>query len=462
MPCAWLARLTVALAAASAFGCGSGTPPTAAPGELCGARLRPARLSFDAAPEIETPESRLAVDIRVSTTRLARELGARVPRVLAHAERVPVGTPGEASYRVARGDFAVTLSGERLVVATPVSVSIAVCKPLGPICPSYGRCSAELAARASVPLVLDARYELGASRVELATTRGCVLSPIGLDVTPELERTARQQVAESKRRIDDSLPSLGPAIRAGWQLVQTPVGLGNTPCARISPERLAQQRPSLESGTLVTRLAVFGHVGVEDPCPPPDAHPRERALPAPELHDDVPAGLALEVPVRLDWGDVSAALTRSLAAATRAGDATRIVRAEARGARLAGTSVVALALTVEGDVCGEAWVTAEPWYDAARARVRLRRVALAPSQPEASALELPARVEESAEIALPVELGAAPAALEGLVKMLISGAPESVAVDFQVEPPRVGRVLVAPQALVPLASLRGRAVVAVK
>ncbi len=460
LSCRSVPRFLASVAAALAVACGAGSHGASSTGDgVCSVRLAPTTPAFTDAPVVEAPESRIAVDVRVAVARLKSELSRHVPVVLAQANRRDVGTPGQATYVVRRGDFNVRLDADQLVVENPVSVELAVCKPFGPLCPTYGRCSPRLSSSVRVPLLFDGRYQLGASRVDVGVTRGCVLTPIGVDVTPELQRMAGQQAGGVKRQIDRSLPSVRPEVQAVWHLLHSPVSIGNTLCARIAPERLVQQRPTLQGGVLSSRLAAYGRIGVEDPCSTKDAV--ESPLPAPDVRSDVPAGVALDVPIRIDWDDVSAALTRSLAAPASDG-ATRIVRAQARGALVAGRPVVALALTVEGRACGDVWVVAEPWYDAQSSRVRLRRVAFAPDrQPEVDP-GLPAVVERRAAIALPVDLGAAPASLENLVKSLIGDRPAGVDVRFQVKPPSVERVLVDKDALVPVASLRGSAIVEVK
>ena len=215
-----------------------------------------------------------------------------------------------------------------------------------------------------------------------------------------------------------------------------------------------QSRPTLAGDKLSTRLAVFGQLGVEEPCSDQHAAP-QRPLPAPRLDNDVPDGVRLDVPIHIDWSDVSADLSRSLA---QAGE-PRITGARARGAEVDGQGVVALSVTLEGSVCGDVWLVGEPWYDAAASRVRLRHVRFAPGQPDNVIAmvpsTLPAHVEELARIALPIDLALGPRSLASLVQSLTAKRPEGVEVKVEVQPARVDSVQVDGEALVPVASLRG-------
>jgi Domain of unknown function (DUF4403) len=411
-----------------------------------------------AASALPSIESRVTVQVALDTRRLARELERRVPVVLAHARARGVGAAGVASYVVRRGGFALSLAGNRLVVETPVSVELAVCKPLGPFCPTYGRCSPRLASRVSVPLELGPSYAVGLSRVSVAVTRPCVLEPVGLDVTPLLEREARRQAGDLERRIDRELPELKPELSGAWGLFHVPVALGTSLCMRVAPERVDEARPKLDGHTLSGELAVFGQVSVEEPCPKSD--PPSGSLPAPHLVDALPDGVDLEVPIRVDWTEVSANLTRSLA-----GDAVgsvRVTKVEARASRPG----VLIDLTLDGATCGDVWLEGEPYYDAASSAIRLRHVRYADGQAaRARALgadALPGEIERRARVGLPVDVASAPGALEALLEQLTRDKPAGVRVSLKLKPARVARVLVDERSLVPVASLDGSASVEVE
>jgi len=426
-------------------------PPGAA---LCSARLPGSEPAFAEVPAVQAPESHIAVDVAIDTHRLGRELSRHVPVVLAQARDRNVGAPGQATYVVRRGGFHFGISGNNLLVETPIHAHIAVCKPIGPFCPEYGHCSPELLSTVRLPLALDRNYTLGRSRVGVSVTRGCVLRPIGVDVTPQLRDMARQQSGGIQRRIDRSVPSLRPEAKAAWELLDLPIALGSTLCARVTPTRLVQSKPSLSHDTLSTRLAVFGRLGVEEPCSEQPADPH-RPLPPPELDDHAPSDVQLDVPIHMDWSDVSTDLGRSLAGPGR----PRITGVRARGAEVDGQGLVALEVTLDGAVCGDVWLVGQPWYDAQASRVRLRNVRFAPGQADDVAQlagsALPARVEQLAQIALPIDLALGPRSLSSLVENLTKKRPKGVDVKVEVQPADVDSVLVDPGALVPVASLRG-------
>jgi hypothetical protein len=344
-----------------------------------------------------------------------------------------------------------------------VSAEVEVCKPIGPFCPTYGRCSPRLLSTASVPIVLGKDYDVGRSNVSIALTKSCVIA--GFDAAPEIKKLASKEAGGVQRRIDGAVPVLRPSVEAGWKQLFVPVSLGASTCLRIAPERLAQARPSLANGTLSARLAVMGRLRVEQPCEP-NAAVTPSPLPPLDVADALPDDVALQVPIRIDWTEVSAELTRSLGAKDAATSELSVARATARGASHDGRAVLAIDLTLEGSTCGEVRVLAEPEWDAKASRLRLARVRLAPGQPRRSALLANAGVEklvaERAAIALPVDVSTTPTALESLVERLTAERPQGVDVDVEVEPATISRVVIEPAGLVPIASFRGKALIRVR
>src|SRR5262245_43784771 len=103
-----------------ALGCGPQKSVASASAEHCAERLSTAPPRFEPPPARASRSSELGLELVADRRRIAREIEQRVPVVLASARRRPVGTPGEATYRVTRGGFDVRLAGDRLVVSTPV------------------------------------------------------------------------------------------------------------------------------------------------------------------------------------------------------------------------------------------------------------------------------------------------------------------------------------------------------
>lgn len=456
-------RIALLAVVIGALGCGRRAPSDPVSGGLCSERLPDDVPELAAPAPVALPESRISVGAELSVERLKRELSRQVPSTLARARGRNIGTPGEVSYEVRRGEFDVRLDKDRLLVSTPVSAEVEVCKPIGPFCPTYGRCSPRLLSTASVPVVLGKDYDVGRSNVSIALTKSCVIA--GFDAAPEIKKLASKEAGGVQRRIDGALPELRPAVEAGWKQLFVPVSLGASTCLRIAPERLAQARPSLSNGTLSARIAVTGRLRVEQPCEP-NVAVSPTPLPPLDVEASLPNDVTLEVPIRIAWSEVGAELTRSLAAKDATASAVRIVRATVRGTTHDARSVLALDVTLEGNVCGEARFFAEPTWDSKASRLRLASVRLAPGQPKRAGLLAGAGVErlitERGAIALPVDVSGTPTALEGLVERLTAERPQGVDVAVDVQPARIERVLIDAEALVPIASFRGSALIRVQ
>jgi hypothetical protein len=447
-----LAPLVLSLAA-----CGApARPPGAEAGAAtsCRARLEPWSPTLAPPPALSVPGSRFGVTASLAADALRRALDARIGRQLGRATGQDAGAAGKVSVVVTRGDFELTTRDEHVIVTTPVQAAIEVCKPVGPFCPVYGRCSPRFSARVSVPLVLDQGYRIGKSRVDLATTRGCVLDPIGLDVTPEVERRARQQIGGVAARVDASAPELRPWVEPLWRLFDVPIATGATGCLRVRPRALRHGRPSSSEGVLALRVAALGDVVAEEPCS--DRHGEITRLPAPELDPELAEGIDVELPVRIAWSDVSTELTRAVLG-RRDGDLA-IERVRARGASSEAGPALALAVTLAGATCGEAWLLAEPWFDDAAGRVRLRGARAAPGAPAGRDAERMARLlEASATVRVPIDVEGAPRRLRDLTAALERVLEGAVAIETTTLPARVERVAVTEDALVPIVSLRGHA-----
>src|SRR6185436_18573189 len=83
----------------------------------CATRLPLERPALEPPPPLAAPRSQLAVELALDVAGLRRELERRVPVVLAEARDRPVGTPGEATYRVSRGALDVRLADGALLVS---------------------------------------------------------------------------------------------------------------------------------------------------------------------------------------------------------------------------------------------------------------------------------------------------------------------------------------------------------
>lgn len=451
-------RAAFVLTALALAGCPrspAGTGPEGAGATECSVRLADVQLEAQAPEPLPEQRSRIGVEVHAELAALERALAKEVPVTLAAEQRKPVGAPGEVSYVVRRGRIGIGLDAERLTVQVPVEVEAEVCKPLGPFCPTYGRCSPRLAAVASVPLLLNEGYEIGKSRVSIAVTRPCTIA--GVDATPQIRQQANRQIGNVQGRIDASMPEIRPSVAGVWELLHHPIALSTSTCLRIQPDRITQQRPKLRDGALVSQLGAEGTLRIQDPCEPNVA---VKAPPLPRLvtSDDGARGIELRVPVRASWVDVSAQLTRSLGTKAAQGGETRVVKLEARGARSGSRDLVALRATLAGAACGDLGLLAEPWFDEQPGRVRLRRLAVAPGTPELPNLAaLLALIERQASAALPVDVASGPAALTGLVQSFGKDLPEGVEIDSEMKKSVVERVHPEQDGLVALAIFAGHA-----
>jgi hypothetical protein len=439
---------------------GSATPDEA----ICSERLPSVAIELSPASASEPPLSQISVDVIAKPKAVAREIERQVPTILADVRRQPVGAPGEASYRVRRGPFGVALQGERLFVTTAVVADIEVCKPFGGLCIRYGTCNPELAAAVSIPAALGRDYSIGRARASINLTRPCYI--LGNDVSGPIRDAARDQIAQVERRVNGALPDLRTPLSQAWQLLQLPLALGPGTCIRVEPERLIQEKPRTSDGAITTRIGVVGRVGVERPCSTEPTQEPLRSLPELEQVAEATPGVILRVPIRIGWSDVSAELSRSLGSRAGSPAPVRILRARARGSSRNGKGVVALETTLEGPVCGDVAWLAEPWYDPATSRVRLRGVALAPRQERLAELiddyALERTIEKQAALALPVDVSGAPVALRDWVRRAAAGRAGPIEDRFEMQPPRIDSVLPETDALIPIATLVGTAAVELK
>ncbi|MBK7582575.1 MAG: DUF4403 family protein [Myxococcales bacterium] len=421
--------------------------------EQCSQRVDATPFTAAPPPALPAQRSRIGVDVRAELSALERELGRAVPVTLASEQRRPVGAPGEVSYVVRRGRFGLSLGPDRLLVNVPVEVEVEICKPLGPFCPTYGRCSPRLAAVASVPLYFDENYAVGRSRVGISLQRSCVIA--GIDAAPQIKSQAAREIGNVQRRIDASMPDLRGSVAGVWELLHHPIALGRSTCLLITPDRITQSRPKLSKRTLESQLGAEGTLRIQDPC---EANGSVKPAPLPPLttREDTTRGIELRVPIRASWGDVSAGLTRSIANRGARGSQIWATKIDASAVSVDGKPAVLLRTTVAGRACGDLWFLAEPWFDSKTGRVRLRNLRAAPGTAQGTTVSALARsIEEHASVALPVDISAGPASLGALVQGFGTGLPEGVAIESEMAKATVERVHPEAEGLVALAVFAG-------
>ncbi len=80
-----------------------------------------------------------------------------------------------------RGGFDLRVAGSTLELHAPISAEAELCKELGPLCVTYGRCSPRFDARVSAPAIVGPGFSLPRARVEVTLTRSC--SVLGFDAS---------------------------------------------------------------------------------------------------------------------------------------------------------------------------------------------------------------------------------------------------------------------------------------
>jgi hypothetical protein len=445
------AAVLVTCAAPSVGLLGAGEPRESEEAEAraarCGTQLRAPEPALAEAAEAPTPSSRLRLEATVDTGWLAGVIDARVPTTLASAHRQPIGDPGEVTYTVTRGGLSFALAEDRLVVGTPIVASVSVCKPFGPLCPTYGSCQPKLSAAASVPLTLGSDYRLGKSQASYQINEGC--SILGQDATGEIRSIADARIAAVRRLLDESVPDTAQAARQIVATLSKPLPLASGSCGRVHVDKLAQGRPALANGKLSLVALAEGRVELTSEC-----GDREAALPPLEVGDGLPTEGTLAASLTLPWAELSAALARSLEGATAAD--SRITGARARAGRLGDQPTALLGVTLDGAVCGEAWLTAAFAYDRARNVVTLSAVKPFPGLAQADLTAVAALVEQRGSAPAPAALTALVATLDDIEERVgaldLDGVPDDVALQVsaafapavvQLTPARSGLALVA-------------------
>ncbi len=444
-------HFAVAVAVATVAACAptKGTAPGESGGH-CEARTSKAPPGA-APPDTRAPSSRLVVEARARTSALSREIQKRVPRTLASVRRRPSGAIGDVSYVVTRGAIAINLKGEKLVATVPVAAQVEVCKPLGPLCIRYGTCNPRLAAHATVPLVLGDNYNLGRARASVALTRSCIIA--GFNAGPEIRKIARRQIGGIERQINAAVPPFRPYVNGAWQLLHVPVALSRNTCLKIEPEALSQSPPRQKGGVVSMRLAAMARASFEEPCADSESAAAPSPLPTRRIDKKLPSGSELRVPLRLGWEDVSAELSRSVRGSA---GKVAVLKVAASGQLSEGAPRVRLDVTVDGTVCGEASLVAEPFYDKERGRIRLRGVrGLGASLRELRpVLE---RIERLAEVPVAVDTSAAARGLTRAVESAVGDLPKNVKLDLSVQPAEIGEVVAEARGISAVLRVRGTA-----
>jgi hypothetical protein len=403
---------------------------------------------FESPRPVGAVPSQVTIEVLAATSWLKSQIESEVPTQLAEGEQ-SVGVPGRVSYKVHRGAFGFDLAGSSLVVSTPVTADVSLCKPIAGFCPVLGRCSPNLSVTATVPLVLDESCRIGKTEVRTELVRGCRI--LGFDVSEEVSSRAAKEARKVERQIESMRARLQPGLEMGWELLRQPLTLGSLGCLQIRPERALQRTPKLEKGTLSTAVTLEGTLTLAPTCTNlakvAKTSPRWEVSPqVPETH--------VQVPVPISWANTITELTRTIASS----HATFSVKSlRARGVMEEGKPRVLLGLEVPG-VCRTVWMTAQPRQAAEGRQVRLsdaRPVLGYTGDMEVGQLQLLVeQVQTQAAIAVPVDVKRV---RDQLLRLVDSAGrpPAGTKLEIAVLPSE-GTVLVDDQGLVPVLGLTGK------
>lgn len=257
--------------AAAAYGCGStnrdAAPPATPNGDEPCWKPAPELPNIVASP---APASRLALSLVAERRSVLGEVERGIPNVVARGNDVGVGVAGRVDYVVTRGAPTLTLDTDSMQLGVPLSISVEVCKPLFGVCPVYGRCNAALDVVTTLPRVPDAEGEIDPPRLHHHLRRGCVLQPIGLDVTPQLRAVANREISRHQARVHREFGKLLSRARSSLQralgeLTRPWFVGGDTPVC-FHPREVRYTRVEEDAGLLQVRVAIDGDIVASPSC----------------------------------------------------------------------------------------------------------------------------------------------------------------------------------------------------
>lgn len=292
----------------------------------------------EAAPPFEAPRSNLVVEAQVPLVALTEVVDAKLPKVLDGAQRKPIGAPGEITYQVTRGKPVLSVKKGALLVDLPIMASVEICKPLGPICPTYGRCQPTVSSRTTLPLEPTADWKLKGAAVAVSVQTGC--SVAGLDATAEVKKAAETGRRRAQGQIATALKRGEAELKKQVARLARPIALTADTCVRVAPDAVRYQPVVEVDGHLRLAAAVEGRLS-RVAC---DAAPAE-APALPPLSRAELGEPALRLVTTIAYDDLRAALHEHRPEGVAAVHAVR-----AHGNDLA------VEVTLEGQTCGRTWV----------------------------------------------------------------------------------------------------------
>jgi Domain of unknown function (DUF4403) len=347
--------------------------------DSCRIQLGPAPPPSGDAPRAPKPppiisRSTIVVHAEVPLATVKQGLESKVPTRVAEEKDHDIGIAGRLEYTVDRGAFAASVQGDAIVVEAPLVAHVRACAKGS----CYAGCDPELRVAARVPMRLTPEFRFRGSHVTLAVTRGCELRAMGglvrVDVTPVIEDRLAHETRRIEASIDHELPDLRPEAERIWGELgkARPLALGS--CVVLAPEGLVQGPAAGAGANARLRFGLLARPELRVRCgePPP-------APPLPPLGDDPKLPAEGEI-------DLAIVLPPEAAAIALGGGEPFELGGGAR-ARLDGATgtIRALGVSLRGDVCGGAGMTASDvaWTSDGRA---LRLLGVAPLAGESERL----------------------------------------------------------------------------
>jgi len=323
---------------------------TASSVPVCETTIDSVDLPLEPAPPFEPPASTLLVEASLPLAALASEVDARLPKTLDAGNRKPIGAAGEITYQVTRGSPSVTVKDGSLVVDIPISADVEVCKPLGPLCPTYGRCQPKLSSRTTLPLEPKSDWTLEGATVKVTVSQGCRVA--GLDVTDEVEKAAAKGQRRAQDQIAAAMKKGAAALKEQMGRLTKPLPLAPGQCVLVRPNA-ARHRPLTESrGQLQLGVAIEGSIATAD-C---DAATKDPVELPPIEQGPLGEGRIHLVNI-VPYAELLTAFT-----------AERPEGVELHALRAHGSDL-AIELTLSGDVCGRTWAVVKPRLEGSQLRL---------------------------------------------------------------------------------------------
>lgn len=312
-------------------------------------------------PPPEVHDSTIVVRGSVPLETLQNVLESQVPRRVAAENERPIGTPGNVTYTVDRGPFAITATATSLVAQTNLTVHATVCKPVDYVgCVQYASCDPSMRVTATVPTQLRDDWSWNGSTVTIDVTKPCLVTALDVDVTPTLAARARAEAAKVKTRIDAALPNVKDDAARGWKVAQTQIPF-NGGCFALRPTDVVQGPTTIEGKDVVSRFAVISRPIVDVPCVDlPPSPPLPNLKHDPKMVD----GFEMHVAVRV----ATSVLAEAWSGQTKGvqlgvgGDTSKATSIAVRPSM----SGLALDASLAGTTCGVAFFDGGPKWDADR------------------------------------------------------------------------------------------------